>query len=411
MNILHINQSDLAGGGAIAAYRLHQGLIQQGLSSRLLVGQVTQSDPWVAPTPINPFRKKLQSLADALGLNYVTQWGTGAISKHRFYQEADILNFHNLHGGYFNYLFLPQLTRHKAAVYTLHDMWSFTGHCSYSFDCVRWQNGCGQCPHPETYPAVKRDATAIEWKLKNWVYQQTKLTIVTPSQWLMNQVQASMLNHLDIYHIPNGINLEIYRPLEQEFCRYFLGISHKKYVLLTSSINFHDPRKGSDLLIQAMNLLPELLRKEVILLTMGTAGNVLAQAVDMEVYPLGYIQLDQLKAGIFAAADLFILPTRADNLPLVLQEAMACGTPLVSFAVGGVPELVRPGITGLLAAPANAQDLAHKIEQLLIDGETRQKMSQDCRKVALQEYDLVQQARRYRELYQQMQNSLSSQAR
>jgi hypothetical protein len=77
----------------------------------------------------------------------ITYWSTQAIAQHPFYQEADVLHFHNLHGGYFNYLFLPYLTRNKPAVYTLHDMWGFTGHCSYSFDCNRWQKGCGSCPY------------------------------------------------------------------------------------------------------------------------------------------------------------------------------------------------------------------------------------------------------------------------
>ncbi|MEN9214050.1 MAG: glycosyltransferase family 4 protein [Gloeomargarita sp. DG_1_6_bins_138] len=405
MNVLHINQSDLSGGAAIAAYRLHQGLLQQGMASKLLVGQVTQSHPLVAPTPIMPFRKKLKNLADALGLNYVTQWGTGAIQKHPFYQAADVLNFHNLHGGYFNYLFLPQLTQTKPAIYTLHDMWSFTGHCAYSFDCDRWQKGCGRCPYPDTYPQIKRDSTAIEWKLKHWVYHHARLTIVTPSQWLMNQVKLSMLNHLDIYHIPNGIDLQIYRPLQPEICRNFLGINHKKYVLLTSSLNFYDPRKGSDLLIQALNLLPGALKSAAILLTMGRAGDALEKEVDMEVYSLGYIHLDRLKAGIFSAADVFILATRADNLPLVLQEAMACGTPTVAFDVGGVSELVRPGMTGALAEPENAQDLAQKIEQLLIDPETRARMSRNGREIAIKEYDLALQAQRYIELYQQVQKN------
>ncbi len=407
MRVLQINQSDLAGGAAIAAYRLHQGLLHQGIASKLLVGQVTQTDPLVAPTPPQPLRRKLKTLEGLLGVNYITRWSTYAIAQHPFYQEADVLNFHNLHGGYFNYLFLPYLTRYKPGIYTLHDMWSFTGHCSYSFDCKRWQKGCGSCPYLDIYPAIQRDGTALEWQLKNWVYQQAHLTIVTPSRWLMQQAQASMLHHLEIHHIPNGIDLETYRPLEKEFCRHFLGIK-QKYVLLASSINFHDPRKGSHLLIRALNLLPNTLKKDTVLLAMGTASHVLATEVDMAVYALGYIHLDQLKVGIFAAADLFVLPTRADNLPLVLQEALACGVPSVAFAVGGVPELVRPGVTGALAAPENPQDLAHKIEQLLADGETRQKMSQNCRAIAVQEYDLTQQVQRYGELYRQVQNAFAA---
>jgi hypothetical protein len=135
MRVLQINQSDVTGGAAIAAYRLHQGLLRQGIGSKLLVGHVTQTDALVAPTPPQPLRKKLKNLEEWLGLRYITYWSTQAIAQHPFYQEADVLHFHNLHGGYFNYLFLPYLTRNKPAVYTLHDMWGFTGHCSYSLLC------------------------------------------------------------------------------------------------------------------------------------------------------------------------------------------------------------------------------------------------------------------------------------
>ncbi|MCS6783553.1 MAG: glycosyltransferase, partial [Gloeomargarita sp. SKYG98] len=125
--------------------------------------------------------------------------------------------------------------------------------------------------------------------------------------------------------------------------------------------------------------------------------------VDMAVLPLGYIQSDHVKAGIFGAADLFVLPTRADNLPLVLQEAMACGVPLVSFAVGGVPELVRPGVTGALAQPEDYRDLAYQIERLLTDETYRLTLAHNCRTIALQEYDLTLQVQRYRQLYQEVQ--------
>ncbi|MEN9232787.1 MAG: glycosyltransferase, partial [Gloeomargarita sp. DG02_1_bins_92] len=120
------------------------------------------------------------------------------------------------------------------------------------------------------------------------------------------------------------------------------------------------------------------------------------------VFSVGYIAIDQLKAMIFSAADLFIFPTRGDIFGLVAQEAMACGTPTVAFDVGGVSDLVRPGMTGALAEPENAQDLAQKIEQLLVDPETRARMSQTGREIAVKEYNLALQAQRYIELYQQV---------
>jgi glycosyltransferase involved in cell wall biosynthesis len=410
MKVLHINQSDVGGGAAIAGYRLHQGLLQQGVDSKLLVGLPQTTDPRVARVPRRnyPLAGLLKKITDELGLNYVSHLATWKIPSHKFYQEADILNFHNLHTGYFNYLFLPYLTRNKPAIYTLHDMWSFTGHCAYSFDCSRWQKGCGQCPYPDAYPAIKRDNTELEWKLKKWIYEQANLIVVTPSQWLMNQAKLSILNRFAIYWIPNGLDTNLYVPLNKQECRRCLQIGNYQYVLLTSSLNLQDPRKGTDLLIKAVNFLPDHLKRDTILLVMGSGGELIKSEIQVDVMAFGYVGIDQLKVMIFAAADLFILPTRADNLPLVLQEAMACGTPMISFDVGGVPELVRPGITGLLAEPENPQDLARKIEQLLVDRETRQKMSQNCREVAVQEYDLALQAQRYIQIYQQALANFSS---
>ena len=102
-----------------------------------------------------------------MGLNYLEYLGSFEIKKHPFYEKADVINLHNLHGATFNYLALAPLTHDKPAIWTLHDMWSFTGHCSYSYDCERWKLGCGNCPYPKIYPAIKKDNTNLEWKLKN----------------------------------------------------------------------------------------------------------------------------------------------------------------------------------------------------------------------------------------------------
>jgi glycosyltransferase involved in cell wall biosynthesis len=403
MNVLHINQSDLGGGAGIAAYRLHQGLLNEGVQSKLLVGIVQKNDPLVARVPRRnyPFTGLLKNITDAMGLNYVSHLATWKIPSHKFYQEADILNFHNLHSGYFNYLFLPYLTQNKPAIYTLHDMWAFTGHCASSFDCNRWQTGCGQCPYPNTYPVIQRDNTKLEWNFKKWVYEQADLTIVTPSQWLADQAKLSILQNQSIYCIPHGIDTDTYVALDKPECRRCFQINHK-YILLASALNLQDRRKGTDVLIKAINLLPKSIKNNTLLLTMGDGGESLKNEIDIDVFSFGYIEIDQIKVMIFSAADLFVFPTRGDIFGLVAQEAMACGTPTVAFDVCGVPDLVRPGITGELAEPENPQDLADKIEQLLIDGETRQRISQNCREIAVKEYNLTLQAQRYMQLYEQV---------
>ncbi|MEA5503462.1 glycosyltransferase family 4 protein [Halotia wernerae UHCC 0503] len=409
MKILHINQSDIGGGAAIAAYRLHEGLLKQGIESKLLVGNVkTDSELVAAVSRKSRIENQLSQLTRLIGLNYINNISSFDIPKHSFYKYADCLNFHNLHTGYFSYLAIPELTEEKPAVFTLHDMWSFTGHCAYSYDCDRWKIGCGKCPNLDTYPAIKRDSTSLEWKLKNWVYRRSDLVIVTPSKWLTEQAKQSMLSCFPIQHIPYGIDTEAYQPLESQQCRYLLDIPISKRVLLFGAQSLQDYRKGGDLLLKALDHLPEHLKAETVLLTLGEGGKTITKTLGMQTLNLGYVSSDRLKSIAFSAADLFVFPTRADNLPLVLQESMACGTPMVSFRIGGVPDLVQPGITGYLAEPEDAVDFCSGIVKLLEDRELRDRMRGNCRAIALQEYPLELQAKRYVELYQQVLRSHES---
>jgi glycosyltransferase involved in cell wall biosynthesis len=403
LKVLHINQSDASGGAAIAASRLHQGLLSQGVVSSFLVGKAEQNYGEVHEISRNRKIEKLISrISTPLGHNMLHCISSFAIPCHPAYQQADILNFHNLHPGYFNYLAVPKLTASTPAVYTLHDMWSFTGHCAYSYDCERWKTGCGQCPYPQVYPRIKRDSTALEWKLKNWTYDRADLTIITPSRWLTTQAKQSMLSRFSIHHIPNGIDTEAYQPVDPEQCRAILGLPAKKFVLMFGADKLGDSRKGGDLLLKALELLPDSLKAEIILLTFGSGGEAMAAAAGMAVMDLGYVSNDRFKAIAYSAADIFVFPTRADNLPLVLQESMACGTPMVSFNIGGVPDLVRPGVTGYLAQPENSEDLCQRLIQLLEDQSLRQQMARNCRAIALQEYPIELQAKRYIDLYKNL---------
>ncbi|MEB3310433.1 MAG: glycosyltransferase family 4 protein [Snowella sp.] len=400
MNILHINQYDTQDGAAIAAYRLHQELLAQGYPSRLLVSKTTIDDNTIAAIPDKfPLATKLNHLTSQLGFNYLTILSSFDIPKHHFYQEADVLNFHNILGGYFNYLALPQLTSKKPAIVTLHDMWYLTGHCGYSYNCQRWKSGCGQCPYPDEYPPVGKDNTHIEWKLKDWVYSHSQLTIVAPSHWLVEQAKKSILSRFPIHHIPNGIDTDRYRPLDPEMCRSLLGIPSGKKVLMFSSLNVSHYRKGGDLLLRAIKNLPESLRKEIVLLIMGCGGETIAKMVDIPIVDVGYINSDRIKSMAYSAADIFVFPSRADNFPLVLQESLACGIPTVAFKVGGVPDIVRPEITGYLAEPENTDDLSNGIVQLLEDKKQRENMAKKCREIVLEEYSLELQAKCYIDLY------------
>jgi glycosyltransferase involved in cell wall biosynthesis len=238
--------------------------------------------------------------------------------------------------------------------------------------------------------------------LKDWVFNRSNITIVSPSSWLKEQAEASMLGRLPIHCIPYGINTTSYQPLNSLLSRQELGIPENTKVLLFGAESLKDPRKGGDLLLKALQRLPESLKAETLLLTFGAGGEAIASTVRIPILNLGYISSDQQKALAYSAADLFIFPTRNDNLPLVLQESMACGTPMVSMRIGGVPDLVRHGITGYLAAPEDVEDFCNGITQLLEDKEKCQQMKQNCRQIAVEEYSIELQAKRYIDLYGQI---------
>jgi glycosyltransferase involved in cell wall biosynthesis len=404
MRILHFWKTDYwgGGGGAIAMNRLHKGLRESSIDSRILCRNKTTDDPSVIKYYSSNFLRKIEyrieRITKKLGLNDIHLINSFKIRRNNAYQESDLVHTHGLH-GYFNYLALPQLTKNKPTIYTLHDMWSYTGHCAYSYDCKRWKTGCGNCPYPENHPAIKKDNTHLEWKLKNWVYNHSNLIIVTLSTAKTIEAKQSMLKGYPIYHIPNGINTNVFRPLDPERCRKELRIPPKKNVIMFGAIDLKQFNKGVDLLVKALKSLPKTLKNDTILLNIGHGGDFINKAVDIQTISLGFVGDDQDLSVAYSAADLFVSPTRAESLPLVLQESMACGTPLVAFNVGGVPDIVRPGITGYLAESENYDDLKNGIVYLLEDKHLREKMAQQGREITLQEFSLELQVQRHIKMY------------
>ena len=403
MKVLHLFRNESVSGAGIAMNRLHTSLRQAGVDSRILCERKTTSSAHVSTIrPLHRLENQLRRVTSRLGLNDVHRLSSFSIKRHEAYLSADILHFHGTQGGFINYLALPSLTRDKPALFTLHDMWPMTGHCAISYDCDRWKLGCGKCPHPDSYPAIQRDATRIEWKLKNWVYGRANLTIVSLSNWQTEQAKVSMLNRFPVYHIPNGVDTAVYKPLDPERCRSLLGITPGQRVLMFVAPRLDAFWKGSDLLLESLRSLPESLKARTVLLLLGDGGDLIAQSTDIQTLNMGYVSNDQLKAALYSAADLCVHPTRADMFPLVLQESMACGTPIVSFGVGGVPDLVRAGTTGYLAEPGNASDFCDGIVQLLEDDSLRGRMSRQCRSIALEEYTLELQTHRHIGLYRRL---------
>lgn len=418
MNILHLWKSDsgaFGGGGAISMSRLHESLREAGVDSNVLCQVKTTQSPYVQvlqPSLATKVAEKLlRQITSRAGLNDIHRISSFKIKEHKSYRETDVVHFHGMHSGFINYLALPVLTE-KPAVFTLKDMWALTGHCGYTFDCDRWQTGCGKCPDLSINPAVKRDNTRLEWKLKDRIYRKTNLVLICPSQWIAQKAKQSPLtSRFPIHHIPHAVDIETFYPLDSEQCRLQLGLPLDKNILMFSAVAPGDYRKGGDLLLKALQNLPKSLKADTILLVIGKEAPSLTQTVETPVYHLGYLNDERKKAMAYSAADLSLFPTRADVFGLVSIESQACGTPVVSFNVGGVPEHVRTGITGYLAEPEDAEDFGMGITKLLEDKLLRQEMSQQCRRIVVQEYNSEQYALRHMELYRQLLGTSSKEDR
>jgi glycosyltransferase involved in cell wall biosynthesis len=321
--------------------------------------------------------------------------------RHPWFQAADIVQLYNTHGGYFSHSVLGVASRRKPFVWRLSDMWPLTGHCCYAYDCDRWKTGCGACPLLNDEPALKSDRTALLWRMKQRIYAGANVTLVAPSRWIAGLAkQSPLVGHWPVQVIPNGLDLTLFRPIDRASARAVLGLPQEEDLVLFSSVETQAYRKGGTFVAAAVNALKGKTRKPFRLVVVGNRAGEWTKAVSVPVTAIETVKDDHLLAILYSAADLFLHPALADNLPNGVLESLACGTPVVAFDVGGVGEAVRPMETGYLARHQDAGDLAEGLKRLLDDPDLRRRLRARCREVAEAEYGMSLQTRRFEELYE-----------
>ncbi|MDQ5820506.1 MAG: glycosyltransferase family 4 protein [Actinomycetota bacterium] len=399
MNILHISESDAAGGAGRAAYKLHSGLNGLGHSSRMLVGRKVTADPAVRRLKRNVAWRTLDrgsgELLDRLGLQYVFYPSSLGVLTDGWFRNADVVQLHNLHGSYFGFTALPRLSSRRPVVWQLHDQWGLTGHVAYSLDCERWRHGCGSCPYLGEYPRLSRDTTALLWRLKDAVYSRSRLSLVVPSRWMAKLVRESpLLCRFPTHHIPTGIDTDAFRPGPQEEARRRFGLPLDRRIVFFAAADLNERRKGLHLLIAALRRM-----NDPPLLVLAGSGVV---SGDVEHRALGTLSNEDVLADAYRAADLFAVPTLADVLTQTAPESIACSTPCVSFDRGGVTDVVRHLETGYEARFGDVDDLARGIATLLGDPALLERLRRRCREVAEEEFTVTRQVRLYAELYEEL---------
>jgi len=410
MHIVMLSDWETRGGAAVAASRLAAGLVAAGAQvTRLVAFPDGQPHPWqteylgaggfllrrtarrVAPLEARAILDRLARPA-----------AETALRRALLRLRPDVVHLHNLHGGA-GAGWSPRLAavagEYASVVWTLHDMWPLTGRCVYSYTCERFVTGCNTaCPTARSYPALPPRLVGPAWEERHaLVAAVPRLAAVAPSRWIAAQARRGLWAGRRVERIPYGLPLDYWRPLPRDAARRALGLPADGPVVLLAMPDLNDPRKGADLLPALGAALP----RGLTVLTMG-AGRPPLEALGLRVVPLGFVRAAERQATIFSAADLLIHPAPQDNLPLTVQEALACGTPTAALPVGGLPDLVRPGQTGWLAATPDAAGLAAVVSEALAAIASGNDLRERCRAVAEEEYGVELMVERHLALYREI---------
>jgi glycosyltransferase involved in cell wall biosynthesis len=319
--------------------------------------------------------------------------------------KPDLLHGHNLHGGYFDLRQLPWLSAAAPTVLTLHDAWLFSGHCAHSLDCTRWKHGCGACPYLQIDPPIQQDSTAYNWERKREVLARSRVYVASPSRWLLEQFRQSILAPavIEARVIPNGVDLSVYRPEDQAKVRGQLGLERDAVVLLIAGRGIRRSIwKDFSTLRAAIERAGQALSdRRVVCVVLGDAmpeqniGSVRVRSVEFLADP-------RAVASYYQAADVYMHAAKADTFPNVVLEALACGTPVVGTAVGGIPEQIIEGQTGHLVPATDAAAMAERVVHLVKHPELRQRMSRRAAEDAANRFDVNQQVGRYTEWFERI---------
>jgi glycosyltransferase involved in cell wall biosynthesis len=397
--ILAINTLSDQGGAAKITHQLHDSLKKVGYNCKMLVNESSEkSEDVILLEQDNSVKQKY-----LLDFQYKEGWldffhlASFDIVNMELFKNADIIHLHNLHGSYFSYFALPRLSSLKPVVWTLHDMQAITGHCAHSFDCEKWRTGCGDCPDLTIYPVIAKDSTSFIWENKKNIYRNSNFTIVTPSCWIKNKVESSILSSQDIRLIYNGVNEKVFQNIDKTIARNQLHLPvNKKILLFAADLGINNPWKGSQYLLDAYSILKD--DDDYLFINIGGSidkknGNWL---------DVSYIRDEKTLALYYAAADLFIYPSLADNCPLTVLESLSCGTPVVSFKTGGIPELVEHGKTGYIAEYKDLNDFISGINLLMDNEILRRKASIEGRNIIEEKFTIDIMVDSYLKVYQEL---------
>jgi len=412
MKVLLLNATDIEGGAARGTTRLLQGLRDGGTDARMLVQQKFDGDPCIAG-PEGAFARGASRLRRSLDRLLVAAFSgkldvtfSAALMPDNLPSRVaafapDLLHLNWMGYGMMRVETLPHLN--LPLVWTCHDSWPFTGGCHIPHDCTRYRESCGNCPVLGSSAA--HDLSNRVWRRKEKAWRDLDLTVVAPSSWLAGCAgSSSLFCHLKPVVIPNGLDTDLFRPLERQAARDLLSLPQdRKLLLFGAKDGIQDANKGFSLLVEALHkLASDQALGDLELVVFGSAEPRECRAPGIATRYLGWIDDETTLNRLYAAADAFVFPSLQESFGYTALEAMASGTPCVAFRQGGVIDIVDHGVNGYLARPYEPDDLAAGIAWVLEDPARTRMLSDQARRKAVANFSLAEVAGRYAELYREL---------
>lgn len=419
MKITFISSGDLNGGAAKAAFRLFMAIRKRFLNPEMLVFQKNSRVNEIISTS-NTFFKGLQSFFTFSFERFIFSLyekskslrfafsiaNTGKnITKYDTFKKADIIHLHWFNQGFISLKGLEKtVTSGKPVVWTLHDMWAFTGGCHYSGECTNFKNECRFCPFLKN--PSKHDLSNKVFQKKVKLFKKAKnLHFVTCSHWLKNEaLQSKLISNYPVHVIPNPIDVHMFKPpTDTAQQKKSLNLEPAKKYLLFGSANINDERKGFKYLLQSLEYLKgkitEQEKNSIEIIIFGKNKDSGSLKIPFKCHEIGSIASEEKLIKYYSVAEAFILPSLQDNLPNTVVEALACGTPVVAFNTGGIPDMIQHQKNGYLANLKSAKDLSAGIHWIFSHPRYNE-LSQCARETAVTRFneDLISQ--KYLHLYE-----------
>ena len=373
LKVLHLSTFDTNGGAARAAYSLHRAMLHEGISSSMWVGRKGSDDPTVQQ--VSGGRIQVTSALDRqlwkLQRSTLKTWRSparfSALSAEQINRSgSDIVNLHWVTDGFLSIEEIGKIR--KPIVWSMYDMWPFSGTEHYGTDQLdsRWRSGYSPRNRPYDESGFDLDRWTYKRKFQHWRTGSQAIHMAPASTWLMEATQQSaLMGDFPITKIPHVIDTEVFSPMSRSEARYKLGIqTNAPLALFLASAGTGDKRKGWDLLDQAVSeVLPRV--PDLNILIVGPQSNWISPISEAPIHWHGQVGSNRELALLYNAADVTVVPSREDNMPLTAMEAQSCGRPVVAFSIGGLADIVDDGATGFLAPRNDTHQLARCLLEAL----------------------------------------------